>query len=131
MKDGSASKLEIILGLSKKASTHVIALGPEREMRIPAVIRAATYLHAVRIAAAGGGLWLQVGPAKNRMYPWFPTPLAPCGLWACPVKSYFYVVGADSGRRERRCDVSFNSQPFVKEIGDRSLYTDGVRIDHR
>src|SRR5690348_13056232 len=100
-------------------------------MGVPPVIRAAARFDGVRTTAAARGLRLQVRPAKNAMQPWLPTLLAPCDLWASTVDHYFRMVGADRGRRKSCSDISFYSQPLVEEIGDRSLYADGICIKSR
>src|SRR5215471_14759062 len=99
-------------------------------MGVPAVIRAAASFDGVGIAATGCGLWLFMRSAKNAMQPWLPTPLPPCDLWASAVNQHFHMVAADGGWRKRGGDVSFDSQPLVEKIGDRSLYADGIRIEY-
>src|SRR6267143_5905099 len=131
VENDSARNLEAVLRLAKEAGAHVIAFQAERNAWVPAVISSTTGLDDVRVALLSDNLGLFAGAAKNCVQPGFPMFLPPGDLWTGAIGCNLHVfVGENRGGKDAG-NVSFNPEPVVCEVHDRSVDADGAGIEDR
>ena len=129
MHHNPSANLVIVLRLLEKTGSNVVGLQAARKTRIEVVIGAASRLDTVRAPAVPRGLRLFVSSAEDGMDPGFPS-IPPRGdLWPCPVDQQFHVFAVKNLRCKRGRDVSFDAEPFVREIRHGRSYAHGAGVE--
>ena len=117
MHDNSSTKLEIVLTLAEKARPDVVRFKAAGKTGIKVVICTATELNGERVPAVPRSLRLLVGSAEYGVNPGFPSfALSPDELWPSSVDQQLHVFAVKNFRCESGRDVSFDAEPFVREI---------------
>src|SRR5258707_11849966 len=125
-----ARELEVVLSLLEESGAHVVAFQPEREARVPAIIRAAASLNGVGVFGLSRDLRLFVSTAKNPVQPGFPLLLPPGNLRARAISCNLNVLVLQNRWGKGGSKVSLDSEPVVGEIDYGSVEADGAGIEN-
>ncbi len=108
-----------------------IDLDSRREMRQNPVIRSAADLQFKSVLAVVGRFGKDMQPAHNRVRPRFPLCSAPGHLRTRAITGIFYVFVQIDRWREGGVQVSFHSEPLVREIGHGGVHADSGCVVER
>src|SRR5713101_5259871 len=120
VEDDAGADLETVLAGGKELGADVIGFHAERHQRSEEPVGAAAKLEGESIDV-GGGLRTNVNSAGKRVSPGLQAGAAPCdarsgGVKDQPRRFVVEVRGAKGGN-----DAAFESQPVVREVGERGV----------